>query len=306
MPVLPPETSRLMRILHLDSGAEMRGGQWQVLRLIEGLGAAGHQNTLLARGGSPLYAAARARGMDVDSWSPLSVARRRGQADIVHAHDARSHTVAVLAAAERLVVSRRVAFPVKRNPASRWKYSRAAHFVAVSQHVKSLLTGAGIPASKITVVYDGVPILPMSHGSEVMIPESSDRAKGTVLAIEGAKLAGLPVRASRNLESDLACAGLFLYITHSEGLGSAALLAMSAGVPVIASNVGGLREIVIHEHTGLLTENGPDAIAAAVRRLLDDRGFAQALAVRARSTVQQKFSVERMVAETLGVYEAVA
>jgi spore coat protein SA len=77
-------------------------------------------------------------------------------------------------------------------------------------------------------------------------------------------------------------------------------------VPVITSNVGGLREIVVHEHTGLLTENDPDAIAEAVRRLSDDRGFAQALAVRARSTVQQKFSVERMVVETLGVYEAVA
>ena len=295
-----------MRILHLDSGAEMRGGQWQVLRLIEGLGAAGHQNTLLARGGSPLYAEARARGMDVHAWSSLSVARRSGEADIVHAHDARSHTVAALAAADRLVVSRRVAFLVKRNPASRWKYSRAAHFVAVSQHVKSLLMDAGIPASKITVVYDGVPVLPVSHGSEVLIPESSDPAKGTVLAIEGAKLAGLAVRPSGNLESDLARAGLFLYITHSEGLGSAVLLAMSAGVPVIASNVGGLREIVVHERTGLLTANAPDAIAAAVRRLMDDRALAQTLAVRARSTVQQKFSVERMVAETVRVYEAVA
>lgn len=284
----------------------MRGGQWQVLRLIEGLGASGHQNTLLARGGSPLYVEARARGMDVHAWSSLSVARRGGEADIVHAHDARSHSVAALAAAERLVVSRRVAFLVKRNPASRWKYSRAAHFVAVSQHVKSLLIDAGIPASKITVVYDGVPVLPVSHGSEVLIPESRDPAKGTVLAIEGAKLAGLAVRPSGNLETDLASAGLFLYITHSEGLGSAVLLAMSAGVPVIASNVGGLREIVVHERTGLLTENHPDAIGATVRRLMDDRALAQTLAVRARSTVQQEFSVERMVAGTVRVYEAVA
>jgi len=77
-------------------------------------------------------------------------------------------------------------------------------------------------------------------------------------------------------------------------------------VPVITSNVGGLREIVVHESTGLLTENHPDAIGAAVRRLMDDRALAQTLAVRARSIVQQKFSVERMVAETVGVYEAVA
>src|SRR5947207_2515738 len=99
-----------MRILHLDSGAEMRGGQWQVVRLMEGLCAAGHESTLLARGGSPLYVEARHRGMDVNAWSYLSILRRRGHADIVHAHDARSHTAAVLAAADRLVVSRRVAF----------------------------------------------------------------------------------------------------------------------------------------------------------------------------------------------------
>ncbi|MCU1275540.1 MAG: glycosyl transferase, group 1 [Bryobacterales bacterium] len=295
-----------MRILHLDSGAEMRGGQWQVLRLIEGLGAAGHESTLLARGGSPLYVQARNRGMDVHAWSYLAILRRSGRADIVHAHDARSHTAAALAAAGRLVVSRRVAFSVKRNPASRWKYSRAAHFIAVSQYVKCALVEAGIETSKITMVYDGVPSLPLSHGSEILTPDSDDPAKGTALAIQGAKLAGLPVRPSGNVEADLAHAGLFLYITHSEGLGSAVLLAMSAGVPVIASDVGGLPEIVIHERTGLLTENAPEAIATAVRRLVDDRTLSQALADQARSAVQQKFSVERMVAETVRVYEAVA
>jgi hypothetical protein len=40
-------------------GKEMRGGQWQVLRLMEGLAAAGVESTLLARGGGPLFEAAR-------------------------------------------------------------------------------------------------------------------------------------------------------------------------------------------------------------------------------------------------------
>ena len=43
-----------MRILHLDAGKEMRGGQWQVLRLIGGLASAGVESTLLARSGAPL------------------------------------------------------------------------------------------------------------------------------------------------------------------------------------------------------------------------------------------------------------
>ena len=92
----------------------------------------------------------------------------------------------------------------------------------------------------------------------------------------------------------------------SEGLGSAVLLAMAAGVPVIASNVGGIPEIVEHERTGLLTENSSDAIAAAIRRLQEDRLLAQSLAAEARRRVEQRFSVDRMVTDTLAVYEALA
>jgi len=54
-----------MRILHLDAGREMRGGQWQVLRLIEGLAGAGVGSRLLARAGAPLDSAARERGWRV-------------------------------------------------------------------------------------------------------------------------------------------------------------------------------------------------------------------------------------------------
>jgi glycosyltransferase involved in cell wall biosynthesis len=97
------------------------------------------------------------------------------------------------------------------------------------------------------------------------------------LALQAVKLAGFDARASRDLERDLAHAGLFVYITQSEGLGSAVLLAMAAGVPVITSNVGGLPEIVEHESTGLLTANTPDAIAGSVRRLMQDRALAQSL-----------------------------
>jgi len=61
-----------MRILHLDAGREMRGGQWQVVRLIEGLAGAGVESTLLARTGAPLAVAARERGWRVE---PLGFAR---------------------------------------------------------------------------------------------------------------------------------------------------------------------------------------------------------------------------------------
>jgi glycosyltransferase involved in cell wall biosynthesis len=299
-----------MRILHLDSGTEMRGGQWQVLRLMDGLRNAGHESVLLARAGSPLSAEAECRGIDVHAWSLRSIWKRSRAAgvmhDVTHAHDARSHTAALMAGVTRLVVSRRVAFPVQPNPVSRWKYRRGAHYIAVSRLVQQTLVDAGIAPSRIAVVYDGVPMQPPSHGSEILVPESPDPGKGTALALQAVKLAGFEARASRDLERDLAQAGLFLYITQSEGLGSAVLLAMAAGVPVIASDVGGLPEIVEHESTGLLTANTPDAIAGCVRRLMQDRVFAQSLAARARGLVEGKFSVEQMVAGTIAVYEALA
>jgi hypothetical protein len=295
-----------MRILHLDAGREMRGGQWQVLRLIEGLAGAGHESLLLARRDSPLYAAAQRNGIDAHALNVLSLKQASRAVNIVHAHDSRSHTLAVLAGIERLVVARRVAFPVRTGPASVWKYQRAAHYIAVSNFVKRMLAEAGVRESKITVVYDGVEPRQAGHGSEILVPETDDPRKGTALALAAAKLAGIPLTRSRDLDRDLARAGLFVYITHAEGLGSAVLMAMASGVPVIASNVGGLPEIIDHERIGLLTENTPEAIAAAITRIMQDRPLAKSLAERARAVVAEKFSAKRMVTATIEVYRAMA
>src|SRR5579872_7414752 len=127
----------------------MRGGQWQALRLIEGLRARGHENVLLARDGAPLFEQARKRGIEVHAVNLRSVRQLSRGAAITHAHDARSHTTAALAAPTRLVVSRRVAFAVQRNLLSRLKYSHATHYIAVSEFVRKILLAAGIAPSRI-------------------------------------------------------------------------------------------------------------------------------------------------------------
>src|SRR5947209_6587895 len=121
-----------MRILHLDSGREMRGGQWQVLRLIEGLAAAGVESTLLAREGAPLFSAAQRAGWRVEPLGAIRILLGARGHDLIHAHDARSHTIAILTSALPIIVSRRVAFAVR----SRWKYRHPAMFIAVSEYVK--------------------------------------------------------------------------------------------------------------------------------------------------------------------------
>ena len=51
-------------------------------------------------------------------------------------------------------VSRRVAFPALTSLGSRWKYSRASRYIAVSNHVKSILAASGIPEEKIDVRFE--------------------------------------------------------------------------------------------------------------------------------------------------------
>lgn len=96
---------------------------------------------------------------------------------------------------------------------------------------------------------------------------------------------------------------MFVYITRSEGLGSAALLAMSLGVPVVASRVGGLPEIVEHRQTGLLTRNEERTIARSMRCILEEPGLALQLRSAAFAAVKERFSPQRMAEDTLASYE---
>lgn len=291
-----------MRILHLDAGKQMRGGQWQALRLIEGLGAEGAESILLARSGSPLFAAARRKGWRVEPLQPARLALLARGHDLIHAHDSRSHTLAALVGGAPLAVSRRVAFPI----GSRWKYARARHYLAVSHFVQAVLREGGVPEEKISVVYDGVPLLEPSRGTMLLaLANTADPQKGALLAEEAARQAGVPLCWTNDLERDLPSAALFLYLTHSEGLGSAALLAMSAGVPVVASRVGGLPEIIRDRENGLLVDNFPARIAEVIRELTASPALVARLGQAARQSVQENFTVEHMVRRTMEVYRRV-
>ena len=289
-----------MRILHVDSGREMRGGQWQVLRLHRGLVRRGVRSMLLAREGAPLLALARQEGLPCDSVRPLRLPLFSRSFDLMHAHDSRSHTIGTMLSRVPLVVSRRVAFPVRDTLGSRWKYQSPVLFIAVSHFVANELRRACVPEARITIVHDGVPI-PESpaSGRAVLVPHSLDPGKGMALAAQAAELAGVPIVVSRNLEADLPRARALLYLSRSEGLGSGILLAMSYGVTVIASKIGGVPELIEDGENGILVDNTPETIAAAFRRINPALGHA------ARETVRARFSEARMVQATVERYEQV-
>ncbi|MBI5281024.1 MAG: glycosyltransferase family 4 protein [Candidatus Solibacter usitatus] len=289
-----------MRVLHLDTGLSLRGGQHQLLAL---LGAMGPDASLLAPARSPTLKQALALGFDARPISAAAILARSRDAALVHCHDARSHTLAALFSRAPFVVSRRVAFPVKRGLLSRWKYARAARFLAVSHAVFCRLLRAGIPEAKIDIVPDGValPPRPSTRTGPILALYSGDPLKGGDLL----RRTHLDVHFTSDLPALLPEARLFLHISESEGLGSAALLALAHGVPVVASSVGGLPEIVIPGHTGLLVRNHPADILAAARRILDDETLASSMAANARALVERRFTIERMLRLTLDSYSKV-
>jgi glycosyltransferase involved in cell wall biosynthesis len=101
----------------------------------------------------------------------------------------------------------------------------------------------------------------------------------------------------------LASFDVFAFPSRFEGLCLAVIEAQAAGVPVVATPVGGIRETVVDGETGLLVPPGdPAALAAGIRRLLEDRPAAKAMAAEAKRRVRERYSVERIVDETLRLY----
>ena len=160
----------LPRILHVDSGRSWRGGQRQVFLLANGLRDLGYRVLVVAPSGSPLVHKSERAGLptyrltlrgewDLRSARELRAVVREWKADVVHAHDARSHSIARIALLgkrrTRLIVTRRVAFPPKQ---VRLKYKHGIDaFIAISNAVKAAMVKAGVPSRLIEVVYSGVP-----------------------------------------------------------------------------------------------------------------------------------------------------
>jgi L-malate glycosyltransferase len=100
---------------------------------------------------------------------------------------------------------------------------------------------------------------------------------------------------------------LFVMPSVTEGLGTSLLDAMACRKPIVASDVGGIPEVVVAGKTGLLVPpKDAERLAAAVGRLLRDSALATSLAAGGYARVQQRFTVERMVEQTLAVYERLA
>lgn len=357
-----------MRILHLSTGQTFRGGEQQILLLMQGLRSQGHDQRLLAPAESVLTCKADECGFVVSKIQPrrlwdlfgvpeIRLRIQEFRPDILHFHDARAHGLGQLANRTGhipMAVSRRVAFPMHLLPWSRRKFFLGhQRFLAVSHYVKKIMGGCGIPEDRIDVVYDCVdapPDPPVTRLTGQRIPQgfrNEDCVLGYMGALEMEKGLDLLVEAMAKARASfprLSCiiAGLgsrqaqlqrqidslrladsvqiapfpssaaewlerldlFVLPSRSEGFGSVLLLAMQRGVPVLASDTGGIPEIVEEGKTGFLFENGnAGELEQAILKLIQNPGLRESVVKAAQRRVEDQFSIKSMTEATLGSYQ---
>jgi len=225
---------------------------------------------------------------------------------------------------------------------SGWALRRAGAVIAVSDAVGAHLAGLGVPA---VVVRNGMPVpraapgaraalgvdedavligaigrLSAQKGWDVLcraVPALHERCPGAVVAIVGegpererlqplAREHGVRLLGARADAAALLCAfDVLAAPSRYEGLPLVPIEALHAGVPVVAADVDGLRDVV--GDAGVLVAPGDaDALGAALGRLAADPPQRAALAVRGRARAAALFGVERMARETLTIYERLA
>jgi len=109
----------------------------------------------------------------------------------------------------------------------------------------------------------------------------------------------------KNVDEIYAALDAFVFPSEYEGLGTALQAAMAAGIPCISTTRGALGEVVEHERTALVAEPNGKEFATAMLRLLGDKDLRERLGRAGRQEAELRFSADRMVENTIRVYEDV-
>jgi len=195
------------RVLHLNTESTWRGGEQQVLYLIDGLARREVFSLLVAQPGGAMAERASAHGhtvveqrmraeADVPAILALRRLIRRERVSIVHCHTSHAHTLGAVAAAlsggtrrPKVVVSRRVDFRTFRPSVFGLKQIKYLHgvdrYVAVSHAVRDVLIGDGIQPERIVTVHSGIDVARIADE-----PDRTASLRGELSVPEGDKLVG--------------------------------------------------------------------------------------------------------------------
>jgi len=107
----------------------------------------------------------------------------------------------------------------------------------------------------------------------------------------------------RDLEAVYSDLDVLVCSSLNEGTPVSAIEAGAAGVPVVATDVGGVRDVIVDGETGLLAASGDAAgLARRVIQVLDDRALAEAMSAAARRWVTGRYSADRLVDDIRSLY----
>lgn len=96
---------------------------------------------------------------------------------------------------------------------------------------------------------------------------------------------------------------VFILPSLYEGTPKALLEAMSCGLPVIGTNVKGIKEIIQHEKNGILCEVNPESIRKAILRVMDNDGLKESLGKEARKTIEEGYTLEKLIEREKILYD---
>ena len=203
-----------------------------------------------------------------------------------------------------------------------------------------------VPPQKLHTIYNGVPIssfpkkensrenvgrlvavsrLSPEKGLDLLIEAMTKLSENTTLRIAGEgperqrletqiQERGLQHRVtllghlshSQDITDLLSTSAIFCQPSREEGLGMAVLEAMSHSLPVVATSIGGLPEVIEKNVTGyLVAPENPTALAESLQSLLSNPLKCQEMGVAGRERVREKFSIEVMQRATAQFYEEI-
>ena len=277
---------------------------------------------------------------DLDPTLAMRVRRIVRRADLVHTHLVHADVYGAFGA-RRLVSTKHNDDPFRAGAfrfVERALARRASRVIAITAALARFqVERVGLPRDKVEVIHYGLDDLPQAWGANP--PDPVPRDAPLLLAVcrlEPQKGVDVAIRALRDvprahlvvlgegpqrkeLEAlgdervhllgrvpDVAAwlrrADVLVHPVRWEGFGLALLEAMLASLPVVATRVSSIPEIVVDGETGVLVPpDDPAALAAAVNRVLADPG---SFGERGRARAREEFSVGRMADRTLRVYES--
>ncbi|WP_420267171.1 glycosyltransferase family 4 protein [Candidatus Magnetominusculus dajiuhuensis] len=194
-------------------------------------------------------------------------------------------------------------FDVKRDPALKLKYVSGEAFPIIS-NVGIL---RGVKGHEVTL--RAVPkIIEAFPNARVLLVGDGPKLKGLQgmarsLGIDGHVVFTGYVAQASEIAAIYAFSDVSVLSSHSEGVPQSVMQAMAAGVPVVATRVGGVPEVVIHEQTGLLVNPSDHAaLANGVIRLLQDKSLAADMCKRARRFIYENHSATVMLDKIEALY----